>query len=106
MLFRPQSLWLLLTAIFAFLTSKFPFYHGIIVKNNIVEAVRLKASFNYLILFLTGLLTIGSFLLIFLYRDRALQWLLTMGALMIAILNIIIYFNIIQQFQDGSGDPS
>ena len=106
MLFRAQSLWLLLTAIFAFLTYKFPFYHGIIVKNNIIHAVTLKASFNYLILFFTGLLSMGSFFLIFLYRDRSLQWLLTMGALMVAILNIIIYFTLIQQFEDGSGDPS
>ena len=106
MLFRAQSLWLLLAAFFAFLSYKYPFYYGSILKNNISEPVKLVASFSFLTSLLAGLLAVGCFILIFLFRDRRLQWQFTMIALIVAIFNIIIYFSQIQKFQDGTGDLS
>ena len=71
MIQRIQTIWLLLSALCAAFTYKFPFYSGnIIGKDNIQRYEKLVASSNFLLLVLTALLIGGAIALIFLYKNR------------------------------------
>jgi len=102
MLQRFQTLWLLLAAIFAFLTFKLPFYSGSkIVKDVIQPDVRLDASSQILILVLTGAVILCCFIAVFLYKDRKKQLTLTIINFILSIILLVLYFLQIQKFQTG-----
>ena len=102
MLQRFQTLWLLLAAIFAFLTFKLPFYSGSkIVKDVIQPDVRLDASSQILILILTGAVILCCFIAVFLYKDRKKQLTLTIINFILSIILLVLYFLQIQKFQTG-----
>ena len=102
MIQRLQSLWLLIAGMLALLSFKFPFYSGnILDKDNLEQPAKFTASFDFLTLFLTALLGIGCIIIIFLYKNRKLQLRLTIVALIVAILNLIVYFNKISKFEKG-----
>ena len=63
--------------------------------------MRLTAGYHFLILILTGILIVGCLIIIFMYKDRKLQLKLTIVALVISLINIILYFNQIKQFVQG-----
>jgi len=103
MIQRIQTIWLLLSALCAAFTYKFPFYSGnIIGKDNIQRYEKLVASSNFLLLVLTALLIGGAIALIFLYKNRKQQFWLTMGAAGLSIINIIIYFSELKKFISGN----
>jgi drug/metabolite transporter (DMT)-like permease len=103
MLQRLQSLWLLLSAVLACLSYGFPFYSGnVTLKDGALKFVKLTASYNFFILILTGILVAGCFIIIFLYKERKLQFRLTILALVISILNLFIYFNQMGKFTNGN----
>ena len=102
MLQRFQTLWLLLAAIFAFLTFKLPFYSGSkIVKDVIQPDIRLDASSQILILVLTGAVILCCFIAVFLYKDRKKQLTLTIINFILSIILLVLYFLQIQKFQTG-----
>jgi len=102
MLQRFQTLWLLLAAIFAFLTFKLPFYSGSkIVKDVIQPDVRLDASSQILILVLTGAVILCCFIAVFLFKNRKKQLTLTVINFILSIILPVLYFLQIQKFQTG-----
>lgn len=106
MIQRIQSVWLFLAALCAALTYKFPFYTGnkIKITNNVqVQTYEtLVASSNFLLLIFTAALTIGCFIIIFLYKNRKQQMWLTAGAAGLGIINIILDFTELKKFVSGN----
>ena len=98
MIQRLQSLWLLLAAISTFLTYNFPFYSG----TTATGYEKLNAQFNTPVLLLTALSGVGCIIIIFLYKQRKLQFRLTIAAFLLAVLNIIYYFKLSGQFTNGN----
>ena len=102
MLQRFQTLWLLLAAIFAFLTFKLPFYSGSkIIKDVIQPDVRLDAASQILILVLTGAVILCCFIAVFLFKNRKKQLTLTVINFILSIILLVLYFLQIQKFQTG-----
>jgi hypothetical protein len=102
MIQRFQTLWLLLAAIFAFLTFKLPFYSGSrIIKNIRQPDVRLDAASQVLILVLTGVVILLCFIAIFLYKNRKRQLTLTIINCILSIVLVVMYFLEIQKFETG-----
>jgi surface polysaccharide O-acyltransferase-like enzyme len=102
MIQRQQSLWLLLSAISAFLTYKFPFYTGTIRINNMVTADDLDGGSKFFLLIFTGASLILSLVTIFLFKDRKLQLKLSLAGAVLSILILIIYFIEMKKFETGS----
>ncbi len=103
MIQRIQSVWLLLAAICAAFTFRFPFYSGnIIGKDNLQHFERLVASSDFLLLISTAVITIGSVIIIFLYKNRKQQIWLTVAAAVLSALNIFLYFNESKKFVSGN----
>lgn len=103
MIQRIQTIWLFLSALCAAFTYKFPFYTGNKIPISVTgEQQKLVASSNFLLLILTALLIVGTFIIIFLYKNRKQQLWLTILALVISIVNIIIYFTELKKFVSGT----
>lgn len=107
MIQRIQSVWLLLAALCAALTFKFPFYTGNKLSTaNVTPQVqtyeKLVASSNFLLLIFTAALTVGAFIIIFLYKNRRQQMWLAVTASALGIINIIIYFTELKKFVSGN----
>src|SRR5687768_9586915 len=93
MIQRIQTLWLFLAAVFSALSFKFPFYSGNTVPTDPVGNVKeLLASSHMLLLLFTAVLLVGCLVIIFLYKNRKLQLRSTIAALVLSLLNILIYF--------------
>jgi heme/copper-type cytochrome/quinol oxidase subunit 3 len=102
MIQRIQTVWLFLVALCAAFTFKFPFYSGnMIGKDTIQRYEKLVASSNFLLLIFTVVLVGGSIAIIFLYKNRKQQLWLTIGAAVLSVINIIIYFSQTKKFIDG-----
>jgi len=102
MLQRFQTLWLILAAIFAFLTFKLRFYSGSkIIKDVIQPDVRLDAASQILILVLTGAVILCCFIAVFLFKNRKKQLTLTVINFILSIILLVLYFLQIQKFQTG-----
>jgi hypothetical protein len=102
MLQRFQTLWLLLAAIFAFLSFKLPFYSGSkIIKDVIQPDVRLDAASQIFILVLTGAVILCCFTAVFLFKNRKKQLTLTIINFILSIILLVLYFLQIQKFQTG-----
>jgi len=99
---RLQTVWLFLASIFAFMTFKFPFYSGNVVSsNNQLELKKFIASFDILTLIITCVLGMGCFIIIFFYKNRRLQFRLSIALLILSILNLVIYFTRLGKFLNG-----
>jgi hypothetical protein len=102
MIQRFQSLWLLLAAIFAFLSFKLPFYSGSKLTNGVTQPdVRLDAASQILILILAGAVILLCFIALFLYKNRKKQFTLTIINIILSIALLAVYFSQIQKFQTG-----
>ena len=100
---RIQTVWLFLAALCAAFTFKFPFYTGNkISTNNIQTYEKLVASSNFLLLIFTAGVTVGTIIIIFLYKNRKQQMWLTVVAAALAVINIIIYFTELKKFASGN----
>jgi membrane-associated HD superfamily phosphohydrolase len=103
MIQRIQTVWLFLAALCAAFTYKFPFYSGnIIGKDNIQRYEKLVASSNFLLLIFTAVLIVGTIIIIFLYKNRKQQLWLTVTAVVISIIDIIIYFSEVKKYLSGN----
>ena len=101
MLQRKQTLWMLLALICAALTFKFPFYQGNVVVGNYGHELRgLTAWPHYingssgsiLITIVTIALIAGILWSIFKYANRSQQFWITVGLIVLSLLNILIYW--------------
>ncbi len=105
MIQRKQTLWLLLAAIAAFLTIKFPFYTGNIIKDvttNVKTFELLNARFNILITILSVAIGVIALAAIFLYSDRKKQMLFTAINCILSVVVIVIYYLQTKKFVDGA----
>ncbi|MDP9230072.1 MAG: DUF4293 domain-containing protein [Bacteroidota bacterium] len=103
MIQRIQSIWLLFAAACAFLTYKFSFYSGMKTgSDNIQRFTYLNASTEILLMIIAGFLGLACFITIFLFKDRKLQFRITIICLLLSALNLIIYFVQIKKFTTGN----
>jgi dipeptide/tripeptide permease len=104
MLQRMQSIWLLLAAVFAFLTIKLSFYSGNIGTPEQPPSFQyLTAGFNIWILILTIALVCIATIDIFLYKNRKLQGRLAILGILLSLLNIFLYYKQTQKFIQDQG---
>ena len=105
MIQRIQTLWLTLAALASLLTLKFSFYSG-----NKTDATKVKkwieltATTNFIILVLTVGVAVTAIIVIILYKDRKMQFRLTVLSLVISILNLFLYYNETKKFTEGNLD--
>ena len=99
MIQRIQTIWLLLAAICAFLTLKFPFFSGSTID---IAHVELNGQFNILLLILTAIVGSLAAVCIFLFRNRVIQMRLVLVGLVLQIGCIALYFNAISKFTNGN----
>jgi glucan phosphoethanolaminetransferase (alkaline phosphatase superfamily) len=93
MLQRKQSLWMLLAAACAVLTIKLPFYTGPTMdaaQGKVVE--KITASSNIPLLILTVLLVVVMLVNIFNYKNRKLQLRITIGLILVSLLDIFLFY--------------
>jgi hypothetical protein len=105
MIQRIQSVWLILAAVAAFLTLKFSFYSGNMIGLDKTKTFKsLTATSNMVILVFTIALGVTAFIAIFLYKNRKLQMRIALAAMLVSLLNIVLYFNQTQHFIEGNYD--
>lgn len=102
MIQRIQSMWLFLAAIFAAFTYKLPFYSGLKKVKDVVQPVKLHASYDFVIMILTGFIIILSLVTLFSYKDRKTQLPLAIVNLILSFVLIVLYFLQIQKFESGT----
>jgi hypothetical protein len=104
MIQRLQSIWLLLAAAAAFCSLQFPFYSGNMIAENQTKAwVSLTAKNNLLLLILSAGVGIVSLIAIFLYKNRKTQLRLVLVALLVSIINLVLFFMQTKKFVPGEG---
>ena len=99
MIQRIQTIWLLLASACAFLTLKFPFYF--IGPHPDLPSDQFNATTNMILLILTAILGTICLFNIFVFKQRKLQFWLTLFAFAISVLNIFLYFNYNKTAQGG-----
>ena len=102
MIQRQQTLWLLLSAVAAFLTFQFPFYTGDYLENNINQFKELEAGSNLFLLILSRLAVLLAAVTIFLFKDRKTQLKLAIGGLIVSIIILVLYFVEVGKFVKGN----
>ena len=106
MLQRIQTFWLLLAGVSSLLTLKFSFFSGNKLSGTPPAKTFqfLTATSSLLLLTLTIAVLIGVLIDIFLYKNRKLQLRILIAAILVSILNIILYFNEIKKFVPNEGN--
>ena len=94
MIQRIQSIWLLLAAVAAFLTIRFPFYIGAFDP--------VSGTSNIIILILTSALGGAIIVSIFLFRHRSIQVRLVIVCFLVECLIVFLYFKEIGHQMDGN----
>jgi drug/metabolite transporter (DMT)-like permease len=103
MIQRIQSIWLLVSALCAASSYKFPFYSGNMLNPDGTQSFeKLDAGSNFILLITTAVLGAGCFYIIFLYKNREQQFWLTLAALGLSVINLFIYFNETQKYTSGN----
>ena len=96
MLQRIQSIWLLLAAVFAFLTFKLPFYQPA------TQAEALNAQSTIWLTIVAALSGALAFINIFFFNNRRLQIRLCIFGLLLTLVLIALCFVEMSKFTDGS----
>jgi len=99
MIQRIQTIWLLFASACAFFTMKFAFYF--IGPHPDLPSEQFNATSNMILLVLTAILGTLCLFIIFVFKQRKLQFWLTIVALLISGLNIFLYFNYKKAYQGG-----
>ena len=102
MIQRIQSMWLFLAAIFGAFTYKLPFYSGLKKVKDVVQPVKLDASYDYIIMILTAFIIILSLVTLFAYKDRKTQLPLAIVNIILSFVLIVLYALQIQKFESGT----
>lgn len=101
MIQRQQSLWLLLSAISAFLTFKLPFYNGTVKPDASNPTPYIEAGDNFFLLMLTAIVLILAVVTIFMYKNRKTQLKMAAGGAAISLIIIVLYFSAMSRFSSG-----
>src|ERR1700734_1173748 len=110
MLQRKQTLWMLLAVICAVLTFKLSFYHGQVAVGQFGHELRYLTAWPHfingrsgsmLVLIVTIALIIGIGWNIFNYKTRSKQLWITIGLIVLSLVNIVLYWYDISEFQEG-----
>ena len=105
MIQRIQTLWLTLAAVAALFTLKFSFYSGNKTDATQVKKwIELTATTNFIILVLTVAVAVTAIIVIFLYKERKMQFRLTVLSLIISLLILFLYYNETKKFTEGNTD--
>jgi hypothetical protein len=102
MIQRIQTIWLLLAALFAAITFRFPFYNGDWLRDTVQSPVDLNAETTTWLTIVTILTGAVAFFSIFLYNNRKLQLRLTYAGILLTILLLVLYFLEMTHFASGS----
>ncbi|MFL5808284.1 MAG: DUF4293 domain-containing protein [Flavisolibacter sp.] len=102
MIQRIQSIWLLLAAIFAAVTFRFPFYTGERLVDNIATTIDLNAQTTIWLSIITVLTGAVAFVNIFLFDNRKLQLKLCYLGIFLSVLLVVMYFLEMSKFTKGS----
>lgn len=102
MLQRMQTIWLLLAAVFSFLTLRFPIYSGNKIANGISEYNMLSATSNLFLIILAVATGLVAFINIFLYKNRGMQQKLCFSGLALCIILGWLYYMQIKTFVQGA----
>ena len=104
MIQRIQTLWLLLASICSFLTlnTNISFYSGNKLVENVNKFVLLTARENIFLLILTVPVAVASLILIFLFKDRKMQFKITLAVFAFSVINIILYFLQMKIYTEGN----
>lgn len=92
MIQRLQTLWLLFAAILAFATFNVPFFSGSIIVDDVKQFQHFTAMSNVFLMICTGVVCVGSLVTIFLYKNRDLQFKVTLILFALSILNLLFYY--------------
>jgi hypothetical protein len=92
MIQRLQTLWLLFAAILAFATFNISFFSGYIIIDDVKQFQRFTAMSNIFLMTCTGIVCAGSLVTIFLYKNRDLQFKVTLILFALSILNLVFYY--------------
>ena len=104
MIQRIQTIWLLLAAAAAFSTLRFSFYSGNRMDGTTKIFEYFNAQSNLLLLILTAGVGLLAFISIFLFKNRKLQFRLTVIAIIVSLLNLAFYFTGIRKFVAGESN--
>ena len=102
MIQRIQSIWLLLAAVFAFLTFKLPFYQGAILQAAADAKPAVDAQSTIWLTIVAALTGALAFINIFFFNNRKLQLRLCVFGIILAIVLIALCFMEMTKFTDGS----
>ena len=102
MIQRIQSIWLLLAAIFAAITFRFPFYTGDWLKDDIQSPVDLNAQTTIWLSIITVLTGALAFVNIFLFDNRKMLLKLTYLGIFLTVILLVLYFLEMNNFASGS----
>jgi hypothetical protein len=100
MIQRIQSIWLLLAAVFAFLTFKLPFYQGAVLQADVKPAVDAQSTiWLTIVAALAGAL---AFINIFFFNNRRLQIRICIFGIILTLVLIALCFVEMSKFASGS----
>lgn len=102
MIQRIQTLWLLLAAIFAAVTFRFPFFTGETMVENLAATVDLNAQTTIWLTIITVLTGAVAFVNIFLFDNRKLQLKLCYLGIFLTVILLVMYFLAMTDFTKGS----
>lgn len=106
MLQRIQSIWLLLAAVFAAITFRFPFYtgsHVVDAATNTAAHAELNATTTIWLSIVTVLTGAIAFVTIFLFDNRKLQLKLCYLGMFLTAVLLVLYFLETSNFVAGTG---
>ena len=92
MIQRIQTIWLLLAAAAAFLTLKFSFYSGNIIVEGAKTFQNLTARSQIVLTILSAGVGLAALITIFLYKNRKQQMRIILLALLVSLVNIVLFF--------------
>ena len=102
MIQRIQTIWLLLAAIFAAVTFRFPFYTGDWLKDAVQAPIDLNARTTVWLSILTVVAGAIAFVNIFLFDNRKLQLKLCYLGIFVTVMLLVLYFLELNHFTSGT----
>lgn len=102
MIQRIQTIWLLMAALFAAITFRFPFYNGDWLGDEFPTPVDLNAQTTTWLTIVTVLSGAVAFVNIFLFDNRKLQMKLCYLGIFITVILLVLYFLEMSNFASGS----
>jgi hypothetical protein len=106
MLQRIQTLWTLLAAACAVLTLKLSFFSGNKMIGNPAAPTfyRVTATSNIILLILTVAIIVAGFVNIFNYKNRKLQFRITLLLALISLIDLFLFYRETTEFRPGEGN--